>query len=66
MFMRSRLGRLIMWMGLAAALTYFFDPDRGEIRRRQLRMRLERMRSAGEETIREARERTTRLDAEAN
>jgi hypothetical protein len=55
-----------MWMGLAAALTYFFDPDRGEVRRRQLRMRLERMRNAGEETIREARDQATRLDAEVN
>jgi len=49
MFIRSRLGRLIMWMSLAAAATYFFDPDRGELRRRQLRMRIDRMRNTGEE-----------------
>ena len=55
MFMRSRLGRLLMWMGLAAAMTYFFDPDRGEMRRRDLRMRIQRMRSAGEDTIQSAR-----------
>ena len=66
MFLRSRLGRLIMWMGLAAAATYFLDPDRGEIRRRRLRMNIDRMRSTGEETIRNAQEQTTRLDAEAN
>jgi hypothetical protein len=49
MFIRSRLGRLIMWMGLAAAATYFLDPDRGEVRRRDLRMRIEKMRKAGEQ-----------------
>jgi len=49
MFIRSRLGRLIMWMGLAAAATYFLDPDQGEIRRRRLRMRIDRMRNTGEE-----------------
>jgi hypothetical protein len=55
-----------MWMGIAAAATYFFDPDRGEMRRRQLRMRIDRMRNAGEETMRTAKEQTTRLDAEVN
>ncbi len=55
-----------MWMGIAAAATYFFDPDHGAIRRRQLRMRIDRMRNAGEETIQAAREKATRLDAEVN
>lgn len=56
-----------MWMGIAAAATYFFDPDHGEMRRRDLRMRIQRMRNAGEETVRTAREQTTtRLDTGVN
>jgi len=50
LFMRSRLGRLIMWMGLAAAATYFLDPDLGERRRMQLRMRIQQMRAEVERT----------------
>jgi hypothetical protein len=50
MFMRSRLGRLMMWMALAAGAMYFLDPDRGEQRRRELRMRIEKMRNAADET----------------
>ena len=38
-----------MWMGLAATATYFLDPDRGMERRRDLRKRIARMRSAGEQ-----------------
>jgi hypothetical protein len=38
----------MMWMGLAAAATYFFDPDRGEQRRKEMRKRFGRMRKAGE------------------
>ena len=49
MFMRSRLGRLMMWMALAAGAMYFLDPDRGEQRRRDLRMRIEKMRNAADE-----------------
>ena len=37
-----------MWMGLAATATYFLDPDRGVERRRDLRKRIAKMRSAGE------------------
>jgi len=48
--MRSRLGRLIMWMGLAAAATYFLDPELGERRRRNLRMRIQKMRDTAEQT----------------
>ena len=48
MFMRFRLTRLMMWMGLAAAATYFFDPDRGEQRRKDLRKRVDKMRKVGE------------------
>jgi hypothetical protein len=50
MFIRSRLGRLIMWMGLAAAVTYFLDPELGERRRRNLRMRIQQMRDSPEQT----------------
>ena len=50
MFLRSRLGRLIMWMGVAATATYFLDPDRGVERRRELRKRIAKMRHAGEQT----------------
>jgi hypothetical protein len=47
MLMRFRLTRLMMWMGLAAAATYFLDPDRGEQRRKDLRKRVDKMRKAG-------------------
>jgi hypothetical protein len=50
LFMRSRLGRLIMWMGLAAAATYFLDPELGERRRRNLRMRIQQMRDTADQT----------------
>ncbi len=53
-FMRSRMGRLMMWMGLAAAATYYLDPDRGEQRRKQLRKRVDKMRKAGEKAKLEA------------
>lgn len=52
--MRSRLTRLMMWMGLAAAATYFFDPDRGEQRRKEMRKRIDKMRKAGEKAKLEA------------
>ena len=48
MFLRYRPARLVMWIGLAAAATYFLDPDRGEQRRKDLRKRFDRMRKAGE------------------
>ena len=54
MFMRFRLTRLMMWMGLAAAATYFLDPDRGEQRRKTMRKRFEKMRKAGEKAKLEA------------
>jgi hypothetical protein len=48
MFMRFRLTRLMMWMSLAAAATYFLDPDRGGQRRKDLRKRIGKMRKAGQ------------------
>jgi hypothetical protein len=48
MFIQTRFGRLLMWMALAAGAMYFLDPDRGEQRRRDLRMRIEKMRNTGE------------------
>jgi gas vesicle protein len=54
MFMRFRLTRLMMWMGLAAAATYFLDPDRGEQRRKTMRKRIDKMRKAGEKAKLEA------------
>ena len=47
MFMRFRLTRLLVWMGLAAAATYYLDPDRGEHRRSDLRKRINKVRRAG-------------------
>ena len=47
MFMRYRLSRVVMWIGLAAVATYLLDPDRGEHRRKELRKRFNRMRKAG-------------------
>lgn len=52
--MRFRFTRLLMWMSLAAAATYFLDPDRGEQRRKELRKRFERVRKAGEKAKLEA------------
>jgi len=39
-----------MWMGLAAAATYFLDPELGEQRRMQLRRRIQQMRAEVERT----------------
>ncbi len=52
--MKFRFTRLVMWMGLAAAATYYFDPDRGEQRRKDLRKRFHRVRKAGEKAKMEA------------
>lgn len=54
MFLKHRLTRLMMWMGLAAAATYFLDPDRGEQRRKDLRKRIGKVRKAGEKAKLEA------------
>ena len=54
MFLRFRLTRLLMWMGLAAAAAYFLDPDRGETRRKDMGKRLGRLRKAGEKAKLEA------------
>jgi hypothetical protein len=54
MFMRFRFTRLLMWMSLAAAATYFLDPDRGEQRRKDLRKRVDKVRKAGEKAKLEA------------
>ncbi|HEX9097349.1 MAG TPA: hypothetical protein VF990_14770 [Candidatus Dormibacteraeota bacterium] len=44
---KYRLTRLFVWMGATAAMTYYFDPERGEKRRKDLRRRLEKMRKMG-------------------
>jgi hypothetical protein len=54
MFLKFRFTRLLMWMSLAAAATYFLDPDRGEARRKKIGKRLERVRKAGEKARLEA------------
>jgi hypothetical protein len=46
--MKFRFTRFLMWMGLAAAVTYMFDPENGERRRKDLRQQLKKMRKAGE------------------
>jgi hypothetical protein len=45
--MKSRFARLLIWIGATAAMTYYFDPERGDKRRKELRQRLEHMRKAG-------------------
>jgi hypothetical protein len=45
--MKFRFTRLIMWMGAAAAMTYYLDPERGERRRKDLRKQLDKMRKRG-------------------
>ena len=52
--MKFRFTRLVMWMGLAAAATYYFDPDRGEQRRKDLRKRFQRVRKSAEKAKLEA------------
>lgn len=52
--MNNRFTRLLMWMSLAAAATYFFDPERGVQRRKELSKRLGRFRKAGEKAKLEA------------
>ena len=48
--MRFRLGRLMVWMAMAATAMYFFDPDRGEQRRRELREKIMSYRKTAEQT----------------
>jgi gas vesicle protein len=43
-----------MWMGLAAAATYFFDPERGDKRRKGLRKQVNQMRKKGEDMSKKA------------
>jgi hypothetical protein len=45
--LKHRFRRLMVWMGLAAAATYMFDPDRGERRRKDLRRRVDKVRKMG-------------------
>jgi hypothetical protein len=45
--MKSRFARLLIWIGATAAMTYYFDPERGDKRRKDLRHRLEKMRKVG-------------------
>jgi gas vesicle protein len=44
-----------MWMGLAAAATYFLDPDRGEQRRKDVRKQMNQMRKRGKELSKKAK-----------
>lgn len=48
--MRFRLTRLMMWMALAATLMYFFDPEGGARRRRELRAKIDAYRGHAPET----------------
>jgi gas vesicle protein len=52
---KFRLTRLLMWMGLAAAATYLFDPERGGQRRKDLRKQVNQMRKRGKELIKKAK-----------
>jgi hypothetical protein len=45
--LRFRLTRLLMWMGAAAAMTYYFDPQLGEKRRKELTKQIDKMRKMG-------------------
>ena len=62
MLIRSRLGRLMMWMGLAAVATYFLDPELGERRRMQLRMMIQQMRTTAERAAAERDAEQTHLE----
>jgi len=43
-----------MFMGAAAAATYYFDPELGERRRKDLRKRVDKMRKLGRKARLEA------------
>lgn len=45
--MKFRFTRFLMWIGLAAAVTYLLDPEHGEERRKDLRKQVGKMRKAG-------------------
>ena len=45
--LRFRLTRLLIWMGAAAAMTYYFDPQLGEKRRKELSKQIGKMRKMG-------------------
>ncbi|HLZ94671.1 MAG TPA: hypothetical protein VKT20_05035 [Candidatus Dormibacteraeota bacterium] len=45
--MKFRFTRLLMWMGVAAAMTYLLDPEQGERRRKDLRKQVDKMRKMG-------------------
>ena len=45
---KFRLTRLLMWIGAAAVMTYYFDPELGERRRKDLRKRMDKMRKFGQ------------------
>jgi hypothetical protein len=51
---KFRLTRLLMFMGAAAAATYYFDPELGERRRKDLRKRIDKMRKLGRKARLEA------------
>jgi hypothetical protein len=53
--LKSRLTRMFMWMGLAAAATYLLDPDRGQQRRKDLRKQVNLMRKRGKELSKKAK-----------
>ena len=52
--LKTRFGRLVIWMGLAAAATYLMDPERGEQRRKELRKQVNQMRKKGKEITKKA------------
>ena len=52
--LKTRFGRLVIWMGLAAAATYLMDPERGEQRRKDLRKQVNQMRKKGKEITKKA------------
>ena len=50
----NRFMRLLIWMGVAAAATYFMDPERGDKRRKGLRKQVTLMRKRGKEISKKA------------
>ncbi len=45
---------LLVAMGIGAAMTYFFDPETGERRRKEMRKRFEKMKKMGRKAKLEA------------
>lgn len=50
----NKFTRLLMWIGLAAAATYLLDPERGDMRRKELGRQVRLMQKKGRDLSQKA------------